>query len=254
MKKRPYILSIAGFDPSGGAGLVADCKTFEALKCQGLSVCTANTIQTDTTFIDCIWTDIDTIKKQTETLFKRFNIDVVKIGIIQNWRTMSEIIDVLISLNTEIKIIVDPVLSASTNFDFHAETQTNFDSKIFDEVLSKIYVLTPNYDEIEKLYPSKTIEKTIAHITEKTNLFLKGGHNESEKGKDYLYTKQGEKYPINPKYHPVYPKHGSGCVLSSAMAAYLSLGFPLLKSCFRAKRFTEKYLGSNKELLGNFRF
>ncbi len=254
MKKRPHILSIAGFDPSGGAGLVADCKTFEALKCQGLSVCTANTIQTDTEFIECIWIDVEIIKKQIKTLFSRFQIDVVKIGIIENWRTMSEIINVLISLNAEIKIIVDPVLSASTNFDFHSETQIDFDSKIFDDVLSKIYVLTPNYDEIQQLYPTKNIVETIAHVSSKTNLFLKGGHNESEKGKDYLYTKLGEKYPINPKHQTVYPKHGSGCVLSSAITAYLSLGFPLLKSCFRAKRFTEKYLGSNKELLGNFRF
>jgi len=59
-------------------------------------------------------------------------------------------------------------------------------------------------------------------------------------------------HPINPKLTPIYPKHGSGCVLSSAIASQLALGFPLLKSCFRAKRFTEKYLGSSKELLGRF--
>lgn len=249
MKKRPHILSIAGFDPSGGAGLVADCKTFEALKCQGLSVCTANTIQTDTDFFECIWTDVEIIKKQIKVLFERFTIDVVKIGIIENWRTMSEIIDFSISLNAEVKIILDPVLSASSDFDF----QTDFDKKVFDSILEKIYVLTPNYDEIQQLYPELSIEETIKHISSKTNLLLKGGHNQAEKGKDYLYTQKGTTYPLNPKYN-TYPKHGSGCVLSSALAANISLGFPLLKSTFRAKRFTEKYLGSNKELLGNFRF
>ena len=249
MKKRPYILSIAGFDPSGGAGLVADCKTFEALKCQGLSVCTANTIQTDNEFIDCIWTDIEIIKKQITTLFNRFKIDVVKIGIVEDWQKMSEIVDLLISLNAEVKIIIDPVLSASANFDF----QTDFDSTLFNSVLEKIYVLTPNYEEIQKLYPELNLEETIKHISNKTNLYLKGGHNEAEKGKDYLYNKDEQVYPINPKYI-TYPKHGSGCVLSSSMASYVALGFPLLKSVFRAKRFTEKYLGSNKELLGNFRF
>ena len=136
MKKRPYILSIAGFDPSGGAGLVADCKTFEALKCQGLSVYTANTIQTDNEFIDCVWTDIEIIKKQITTLFNRFKIDVVKIGIVEDWQTMSEIVDLLISFNAEVKIIVDPVLSASANFNF----QTDFDSTLFNSVLEKIYV------------------------------------------------------------------------------------------------------------------
>ena len=79
MSKRPYILSIAGFDPSNGAGFVADVKTFEALKCYGLSVCTANTIQNDVEFTNCYWTPIDIIKKQIEILFNRFKIDVVKI-------------------------------------------------------------------------------------------------------------------------------------------------------------------------------
>jgi len=250
MKKRPYILSIAGFDPSGGAGLVADCKTFEALKCQGLSVCTANTIQTDTKFMDCIWIDFNIIKKQIETLFNRFKIDVVKIGIIENWKTLNQITDLLISLNPKIKIVVDPVLKSSTNFDF----QINFNAELFDEILSKITVLTPNYNEIESLFPDKNIQETINHISVKTNLFLKGGHNKAAKGKDYLYTQKGNIHPINPKYKTVFPKHGSGCVLSSAIASYVALGFPLLKSCFRAKRFTEKYLGSGKELLGNFRF
>jgi len=55
MKNRPYILTIAGFDPSGGAGLTADIKTFESLKCYGLAVCTANTVQNDTAFSACYW-------------------------------------------------------------------------------------------------------------------------------------------------------------------------------------------------------
>lgn len=242
-------MSIAGFDPSCGAGLVADCKTFEALKCQGLSVCTANTIQTDNAFFECIWTDVEIIKKQIKVLFERFKIDVVKIGIIENWETMSQIINLILSINTEAIIVVDPVLSASSSFNF----QTDFNKNIFDSILEKIYVLTPNYNEIQQLYPELTIEKTIKHISGKTNLLLKGGHNETEKGKDYLHTQKGEIHPLNPKYN-TYPKHGSGCVLSSALAANISLGFPLLKSTFRAKRFTEKYLGSNKQLLGNFRF
>ncbi len=248
MKKRPYILSIAGFDPSGGAGLIADCKTFERLKTQGLSVCTANTIQTDTLFVDCHWTNVEVLKKQISVLLDRFTIDVVKIGIIENWSILNQIINLLLSINPKIKIILDPVLRSSTNYDFN----TNFSEVEFDQILEKIYVLTPNYEEIEQLFPKKDLNKTIAHITTKTSLYLKGGHNQQEKGKDYLYTKEGKIHPINPKLQPIYPKHGSGCILSSAIAANLALGFPLLKSSFRAKQFTEKYLGSSKELLGRF--
>lgn len=257
MKKRPYILSIAGFDPSGGAGLMADCKTFEALKCQGLSVSTANTIQTDIEFIDCIWTDITIIEKQITLLFNRFTIDIVKIGIVENWQILHQLIDVLISLNTEVKIVLDPVLTSTavnpTNNSESFKFQSNFQEKLVDQILSKIYVLTPNYNEIQQLFPDKGIQETIQHISNKTNLFLKGGHHETEKGKDYLHTQKGNVHPINPKYEPIYPKHGSGCVLSSAIASYLALGFPLLKSCFRAKRFTEHYLGTDKGLLGRFK-
>lgn len=249
MKKRPYILSIAGLDPSGGAGLVVDCKTFEASKCQGLSVCTANTIQTDVAFQSCYWTATSIVKEQIVFLFDRFEINVVKIGIVENWQFMLEIIELLISRNAKVKIVVDPVLSATTNFDF----QTDFNTVLIDSILDKIFLLTPNYIEIQKLFPAKDFNETILHISGKTNLLLKGGHNEVEKGKDFLYTKEGKMFSINPKYSPIYPKHGSGCVLSSAIASHLALGFPLLKSCFRGKRFTEKYLGSSKELLGRFK-
>jgi hydroxymethylpyrimidine/phosphomethylpyrimidine kinase len=72
MKKRPYILTIAGLDPSNGAGFTADIKTIEALKGYGLVVCTANTIQNDNDFKDCHWTDVNVVKNQIEILFNRF--------------------------------------------------------------------------------------------------------------------------------------------------------------------------------------
>ncbi len=249
MKNRPYILSIAGFDPSGGAGLLADCKTFEALKCQGLSVCTANTIQTDTDFSACHWIDLEIIQNQIKILFSRFNISIVKIGIVENSETLLDILQLVKSLNNKVSIVLDPVLKSSTDFDF----QTEFNQNIFDQILTHIDLLTPNYEEIQHLYPNKSIDETIQSICTKTNLLLKGGHNEKQKGKDFLYTIKGKTYPINPKLKPIYPKHGSGCVLSSAIASYLALGIPLGKSCFRGKRFTEKYLGSSKSLLGRFK-
>ena len=105
MVKRPYVLTIAGFDPSSGAGLTADVKTFEALKCYGLSVCTANTIQNDMEFEACHWTDLEIIKNQIELLFKRFSIDFVKIGIVENWGVLEEIVGFLIAKNPTVKIL-----------------------------------------------------------------------------------------------------------------------------------------------------
>lgn len=246
MSKRPYILSVAGFDPSGGAGLIADVKTIEALKGYGLSACTANTIQNDVQMKKCMWIDTQVIKDQIKILIDRFKIDVVKIGIIQNWEVLNEIIDFLLINNSNIKIILDPVLQSSSGYDF---TEPNIENGAFEKILSKIYVLTPNYKEIQKLYADKTIDQTIQHISKSTNLFLKGGHRSDALGKDQLFTVDGKQFNLNPKMNNISEKHGSGCVLSSAIATNLALGFPLLKACFRAKKYTEKILSSNTTLL-----
>ena len=245
MKKRPYILTIAGLDPSSGAGLTADVKTFETLKCYGLSVCTANTVQNDTDFEACHWMTSDVILEQLNILFKRFQIDYVKIGIVENWNVLSLIVDELLELNPKIKIVLDPVLSSSSKFDFH-----NSNTEILDKLLPKIYMLTPNYNEIKQLYFELNLQDAIKHISSKTNLLLKGGHHPDKLGQDVLFTLKGKQCNLNPKFSDCSEKHGSGCVLSSAITSYLALGFPLLKACYRGKRYTEKFLSSNKSLLG----
>jgi len=245
LKKRPNILTIAGFDPSSGAGLTADVKTFETLRCYGLSVCTANTVQDDRVFKACHWMPVEIILDQIEVLFSRFEISYVKIGIVENWLTLSVLVDKLLLLNPSVKIVLDPVLTSSSNFDFHSSKE-----EVLDQLLSRIYLLTPNYNEIKQLYPEKNIKETIKYISSKTNLFLKGGHHPDKLGKDVLFTVEGKQYNLNPKFKNCYQKHGSGCVLSSAIACYLALGFPLLKASYRGKRYTEKFLSSNKSLLG----
>ncbi|GGX08017.1 hydroxymethylpyrimidine/phosphomethylpyrimidine kinase [Aquimarina muelleri] len=250
MKKRPYILTIAGFDPSNGAGLTADIKTIEALKGYGLAVCTANTIQNDIQFKECIWQDIEVIKNQIEIILDRFAIRFVKIGIVQDWRVANQIIDFLLEKNKTIKIVLDPVLKSSSDFDFHDHLPASKSNIQFDQILDKIYLLTPNYPEIEKLYVDKTVDETVAYISSKTNLFLKGGHRKDTIGKDELFTVTGKHYILHPKAKKIAEKHGSGCILSAAITTQLALGFPLLKACFRGKRYTEKVLSSNTSLLG----
>jgi len=271
LKNRPNIVTIAGFDPSNGAGLTADVKTFETLKCYGLSVCTANTVQDDKRFKACHWMPIAVVLSQIEILFNRFEINYVKIGILENWETLSLLVKKLLELKPNVKIVLDPVLKSSSDFDFHAvvtsnnfcrteqscteqsrsiEVDKNYIENKLDEILEKIYLLTPNYKEIEQLYPDKNIEETIKHISSKTNLFLKGGHHPDKLGKDVLFTVEGKEYNLSPKLKNCHEKHGSGCVLSSAITSYLALGFPLLKASYRGKRYTEKFLSSNKSLLG----
>ncbi len=242
-----HILTIAGHDPSGGAGLTSDIKTFESHGLNGLSVCTALTVQNDIDFKHCIWTNLDVITAQIDLLFKRFDISVIKIGLIESWEILSKILAHLHALNPNLKIILDPIIKASAGFDFH----TSENQDILHNIWSQCFVITPNYDEIQLLYPSLSIEATLEDISTHTNIYLKGGHRPDKKGWDTLYHNKIVMTHIPPKATSIHEKHGSGCVLSSALASQILLGQPIEEAALNAKYYTEAFLNSNTSLLGN---
>lgn len=246
MSSRPYVLSIAGLDPSGGAGLLADIKTFEGHKTLGLSVCTALTVQTDTNFEACHWVDSEVLNNQIKCLLERFDVQVVKIGVIESWDLLLRVVNYLKEFNVKVKVILDPVLKSTTDFSFHGKES----KEVFDQVLSQIEVITPNYNEIQELYENKTMEETIAYMATKTNVYLKGGHNPKEKGVDILYLKNGGKIRIEPNMYKVFDKHGTGCVLSSSLAAGMANGDNLEMAALKAKKYVESFMNSNEGLLG----
>ncbi|EAR11900.1 phosphomethylpyrimidine kinase [Polaribacter irgensii 23-P] len=246
MKSAPYILTIAGLDPSSGAGITSDIKTFEAHGVYGLSACTAVTVQNDIAFKECIWMEKHSILNQIETLFDRFSVAVVKIGIVQSWEVLHSILETVKKRNPRAKIVLDPVLKASAGFVFHAAQ----DLVVFEKVLLLCDFITPNYEEIKELFPEKTMEETIEFISQRTNVYLKGGHNLAKKGWDEVYHSKTAKFNIPPIGFTVFDKHGSGCVLSAALASNLALGNSLKKSCLKAKSYTEQFLNSNSSLLG----
>jgi hydroxymethylpyrimidine/phosphomethylpyrimidine kinase len=244
LRKRPYILTIAGFDPTGGAGVLADCKTFEKHKCLGMAVITANTIQTENKFIALNPVDEDIVLRQLEALLKQYYFKYVKIGLVPNLELLQLCIDLLKKYLPEIKIIWDPVLSATAGKDF------DLNLNILDNLLNSVFLLTPNFDEVKILAQEENSFQAAEKLAQKTNIYLKGGHNPDNPGKDYLYYHQ-KCYPLNPKQkQKIYPKHGSGCILASAITANLSKGYPILKASLRSKRYIEKVMSSNPSLLG----
>jgi len=245
--KRPFVLSIAGFDPCGGAGLLADIKAMEQLQCYGLGVQTSNTIQNEREVRACYWTPKQLIKEQIAVLFDQYSIEYVKIGIIENGNRLAEIIHDLKKRNPAIQIILDPVLSASSGFEFQKNNASQ--RLLMEEILTNITLITPNHEELLQLF-GKSKEESIALISNKTHLLLKGGHSEEEKGTDYLYTKEKKTFKFIPRTVKSYEKHGSGCVLSAAITAYLAKGKTLPEACRKAKEYTEGFLNSNKSLLG----
>lgn len=238
------MLSIAGYDPGGGAGVLADIKTFEAFRVNGMAVTTCITIQNESEFISCEWLPVKLIYRQMEILFKAHVFEYVKIGLVKDMDMLEGIIKKIVSFNQNIKIIWDPILKASAGFEFY-----NPGSKHLHEILKNIFLITPNLQEIEKLANQKTSLEGASELSKSCHVFLKGGHNKDKPGWDMLF-EDSKQSNFRPKKGLLPPKHGSGCVLSAAITANLAKGFKLHRSCLKAKNYITEFLNSNEGLLG----
>ncbi len=244
MKKvNQYLLTIAGFDPTGGAGILADIKTFEQNKCVGMAVQTANTVQTENTFTAVNWVDDAIIFNQLNSLLKQYQFNFVKIGLIKDLVLLEKIVDRCLEANPDTKIIWDPVLKASAGFDF------NHDLSILNQILPKLYLITPNWNEIKSLTGNEDAMSAAKTLSQYVKVLLKGGHNLTAPGKDYWLDNSSIK-TFNPKPARFHEKHGSGCVLSAAVLANLSKGYSVQKSVLRSKRYIEGFLSSHPSLIG----
>ena len=242
---RSNVLTIAGFDPSGGAGVLADCKTFEQHAVYGLGVCTAWTVQTDDSFLNIHWLSAEQIIEQLQPLMNKFVVSACKIGIIDSLETLLEVIVFLKESNPAIRIVWDPVLKASAGYDFHAGDTFHE----LDAVLAGVTLITPNYHELQQLQ-SITGEALIKNDQAVfCPVLLKGGHRPDALGTDTLYESTGHT-TIEAGIEKVFPKHGSGCVLSAAITARLAQGATLQQACRDAKQYIETFLNSNQSLLG----
>lgn len=243
-ENRPFVLTIAGFDPSGGAGVLADTKTFEQHKVYGFAISTGNTIQTENTFYEMQWTDIHFVLNSLDKLFESYSIMAVKIGIVPSLDYLKEIVFTIKKLSPKTKIVWDTVLKSTTEFDFLTlESQSQLMA-----ILKEIDLITPNFNEMQKLFPAFNFLSDIS-VSGVRGILLKGGHNPNEIGVDYLLTSNGiHKYL--PKTNNCFEKHGSGCVLSAAITANLALEQNLKTACKNAKIYTENYLLSNPTKLG----
>lgn len=242
---RPYLISIAGFDPTGGAGLLADCKTFEQCGTQGFGICTAITYQNDLEFSAVDWLTFEQIQKQIGILFKRFDCDWMKIGIIESLDTLENVIDFIKILNVKTNIIWDPILVSSSGFAFHEK----LDLERIKEIAGKLFLITPNLQEAKQLTHESSSEKAAEKLSHYCKVYLKGGHGEGTFSEDILF-ESGKKIIFSSLREGCFPKHGSGCVFSAALTAQLANGKNIYESCDWAKKYVTNYLKSSGGLLG----
>jgi hydroxymethylpyrimidine/phosphomethylpyrimidine kinase len=246
--ERPYALSIAGLDPSAGAGLLADVKTFELGGVYGLGVCTALTMQHDSDFRAVDWVPPDRIVAQCEPLFERYPINVVKIGLIESLDILAELLNWLLRTAPGISIIWDPILRATAGFDFHHIDRP----RSVVPLLKKLALLTPNAPEASQLTGIDQPWAAAKTLSRHCPVYLKGGHLPAQNGQvsDYLLLNG-----IGTTSFPAFfiangEKHGSGCVLSTAVTAGLARGLPMPDACRLARQYMNHYLASSPTRLG----
>ncbi|MCT4792560.1 MULTISPECIES: bifunctional hydroxymethylpyrimidine kinase/phosphomethylpyrimidine kinase [Exiguobacterium] len=233
-----HVLTIAGSDSGGGAGIQADLKTFSALGVYGMSVITAITAQ-NTLGVQAV-EDVspELVEAQLTSIFSDIRVDAVKIGMVSNQETIQVIARQLEKY--PLPIVLDPVMVAKGG---HALLQPNAEQALLEQLLPLATLVTPNIPEIERMiggtvHSLADMKQAAVKLIERQTgaVLLKGGHLEGQDATDLLYTDERyvvfEQERIESRH-----THGTGCTLSAAIAANLALGHSLEDSVRYAKRY-----------------
>lgn len=242
-------LTIAGSDPSGGAGIQADLKTFTSFDVYGLSAITAYTIQNSTGVIGVLPTPDDHLHREICALFQDFPIGGIKIGMLGTEANVMTVTDILDRFHME-RVVLDPVFLSSNNFPL---LENGGISTLIKYLLPKTLLVTPNIHEAEiiasrQIKNSEDMKKAAKKIKGfgASNVLIKGGHLE-DNALDILYGEEGFRY-FEAKKAKKSPLHGTGCVLSSAITAGLVRGLSIFEAVERAKSFVTSLIEKAKRL------
>lgn len=239
-----FALTIAGFDGSAGAGVLADVKALAHFGVYGEAVCTALTEQNEDEFVAPGWVPWERIHAQLELLFKKRNFKFVKIGLVENASVLKCIVDFVRAASPDAFIVWDPIASATAGFKF---MQAN-ERADFLQIMKRIDLVTPNQDEYEFL----GLDAAGGAVVPGRDfaMLLKGGHSTGAEAVDVLYCRDGSKHEFSTMRLPGEGKHGTGCNLSSAILANVALGKTLPDACGEAKKYLQVLLQSGEGRLG----
>lgn len=237
----PVLLTIAGFDPSCGAGVAADLKTFAAHNCYGVAAVTALTVQSTQGVRSVHPTPSTTLRAQLDALLEDCSIAVVKIGMLANRANASAVADFL-DQHKFAHVVLDPVSrpTAGTGELLDAAGLTF----VRDELLKRVTVVTPNMPEagfltameVKDLHTMKAAGQKLIEMGARA-VIVTGGH--LDKPVDVLC--EGTAIETFGGDHVKSPNtHGSGCTFSSAIAAQLACGQQLREAVILAKAYVTK--------------
>jgi hydroxymethylpyrimidine/phosphomethylpyrimidine kinase len=247
----PNVLSIAGSDPGGGAGIQADIKTFAALRCHGLTAITALTVQNSQGVFDIHLPPPSFVMAEIDQLFADSTIAAVKIGMLASPDIANAVADVLAQRKPPF-IVLDPVLSASTGAPL---ASNDLAIAIIEKFAPLVSLITPNLAEAARLCGRDlpTDIDDMRNLAEQTHrlgfrsVLLKGGHLAGASSDDLFFDGIAAEIYTGRRVTTRHT-HGTGCTLSSAIAAYVALGLELNAAIRSAKNFVTRALETAEQL------
>ena len=243
----PCVLTIAGSDSGGGAGIQADLKTFAAHGCHGLSVITAITAQNTRAVTSVHAVPPREIERQIDAVFDDFDIRVVKLGMLGQSaavRTVARALEARGALTGALTVVLDPVMIATSGARL---LEPRAVALVRDRLLPLATIVTPNLPEAEVL-----VERPVTSLADMAEAaatlrqlgagaaLVKGGHRARGPVVDLLLDERGERQYVHRRLRV--NAHGTGCTLASAIAAQLALGRDLRAAVAKATDYIHRAL------------
>lgn len=249
-KKLKTLLSIAGSDPIGGAGIQADIRAGESMGFHVMTALTAITAQNSKGIYDIVTLDPLALKSQLERIIEDCKPDAIKIGMIGSSNNFKIVGNFLHNLPLGIPVVVDPVLTASSNggYLFNDNSPEEISRMYINNIFPFTSVATPNISELKILLNRKRINingyKNILSKLMVKNLIIKGGDKKGKSITDRMIDHNGiESYShLKIKCKNL---HGTGCTYSSLLACYMGLEYPLKESFMMTNKKMEDIINSS---------
>lgn len=234
------VLSIAGSDSGGGAGIQADLKTFSALGCYGMTAITAITAQNTLGVRAIHGIPVDMLRAQIDAVAEDIGVDAVKIGMLHTPDVVRVVVKA-IARHQMLQVVLDPVMVATSGDRLMAQDTVEV---LVQELFPLSTVVTPNLDEAALLL-GRAIDGADALDEAATALLalgapavlLKGGHLPGDTVTDVLALAGGGRLRLQSPRIATHNGHGTGCTLSSAIACHLALGLPLPQAVEQARAY-----------------
>lgn len=229
----PYVLTVSGFDSSGCAGLQMDNRAIHAVGAMPLNVPTAWTLQTPNAMRQCQLADADDVQGSMRAMLESYPVAAIKIGMLGN----AEIVGAVVAVLTEypsIFTVLDPVLATSSGAALLDVAGCEYMNAALIQLVN---LVTPNLEEASKL-----------ELKNARAVLLTGGHQVGLDCVDILHIAQNPPIEYRKARISTQNCRGTGCALSSAIAAYMASGESLISACQKAKNLLHQSLIQRTQL------